>query len=168
MELTKLENVFKEKTLITFALVNEDGSVREETCNIFHWPLLDHATEGMLNEGTTLLARLFAAERDTDNPVPVVTRQLRLLGVYSNDLTVDGQPLSVSDGRSLSDEEMKKVPLSVQQKIATSICAPLLRMMAARGGTKTIDEPVANTEGEGQADADDNNQESLSGDRAQD
>jgi len=132
MELSKLENIFKEKTDITFALANEDGSATDKTFTILHWPVLNHQTGKMADDGTTLLMQLIAAEMDKDNPIPVVTRQLRFLGVYSKDLTVDGKPLNMSIGEfGFTDEETKKVPLSIQQKIATDICAPVLQMMRA-------------------------------------
>jgi hypothetical protein len=152
MELTKLENIFKEKTLITFALVNEDGSVREETYSVFHWSVLGYMTEGMLNAGATLFTSLLAAEEDTDNPVPVVTRQLRLLGVYSDDLTVGGKPLNLSDGKGLSDEEAAQIPLPIQQKIATDIFAPVARIMTRRAGSNV--QPDEESEASGSTEAD--------------
>jgi hypothetical protein len=133
MEISAINNAYKDKLDITFALANEDGSATDKTFTILHWPVLNQRTGEVADGGTTLLMRLIAAELDKDNPIPVVTRQLRLLGIYSKDLTVDGKPLNFSDDKHLgfAEEEERKVPLSIQQKIAADICAPVIQMMRA-------------------------------------
>jgi hypothetical protein len=129
-ELNDLRNTFKVRTDVTFTLANEDGSLREETYRVLHWPPADHRAP----DGTTLLGQLFAAEMDTDNPLPIITRQLRLLEVYCEGLTVGGKPLNTTKRFGLSDEELAQIPLSVQQKIVADICAPVLQAMNRRKG----------------------------------
>lgn len=152
MELTKLNNFFKESTEVTLATVTPEGELNEETVKVYHWDVLTHRTAEMKEQETSLVHLLFDAEKDTENPIPVVTRQLHLLGIYSKDLTDGGKP--VTDDLDV----LAKIPLGVQSKIAREICAPAMGVLQIMTLQRKADDGGAGED----------NDESLSGNSQED
>lgn len=126
MEISQLENFFKEKTEITLATVGEDGAITEETVKIYHHAPFDQTGESAA-KNTNIMGLLLEEERDKENPIPVVTRQLHILGVWSKDFTLGGAPFVLTP----AIESIKIIPLQVQRKIANEICAPALAQLRA-------------------------------------
>ena len=158
VEITQLENTFKEKTEITLATVSEEGDISEETIKIYHYSPFD-ATGASLEKGMTILGLLLEAEKDKDNPVPVVTRQLEILGVWSKSFTLGGGPFILSPNA----ESIKHLPLPVQRKIAQEICAPALAQLRVASAASADEKGSNDNEG-----ADETNAEPLAGSSSED
>jgi hypothetical protein len=126
MEIARLENFFKEMTPVTFTTVDESGNVEEEAVKIYHHSPFDQTGEAV-EKGTNIMGLLLEAEKDKDNPVPAVTRQLHILGVWSKDFTLGGAPFVLTP----AIESIKLLPLKAQRKIANVICAPALEQLRA-------------------------------------
>lgn len=121
MEISNLENIFKEKTPVTLATVTPEGEITEEVVNIYHHSPFDSTGES-LKKKTTVLGLVLEVEKDKDNPVPVITRQLEILGIYSRDFTKGGEKVVIKP----NVESIGVLPLPVQRTIAQKICAPAL------------------------------------------
>lgn len=113
---------YRESISIVFGSATPEGEVKEEIAKIFYAPI----------DGDMVTA-LVEIERDTAHEVPIVTRQLQALKIWSRDITTAGKPLTHTV------ESISELKLPVQQRIVSEICAPVIhRLLRAQ---ETLPQP---------------------------
>jgi hypothetical protein len=103
VELRELNRAFFEKTPITIATRNGDGTVQEQSLTVYH------------NSWFDVLPKLAEIENTKDSDVPQVTRQLLTLDAQVKEFTHEGKPV-VMDA-----EKWAVAGLPVQDAIAREL-----------------------------------------------